>query len=66
MLLLSIVVAGFYPAIMVTSFKTSEVLKGKYVHSRSGIIVTRKALVAFQLLYGYLPDHLHLFLVNLI
>ena len=48
MLLLSIVVAGFYPAFVVTSFKTSEVLKGKYLHSRRGIL-TREVLVVFQL-----------------
>jgi putative ABC transport system permease protein len=46
---LSIFLSGTYPVFILTSFKTSEVLKGKYVHSESGIFV-RKALVAFQLL----------------
>jgi putative ABC transport system permease protein len=45
----SIFLSGMYPAFVITSFKTSEVLKGKYVHSKSGVFI-RKALVIFQLL----------------
>lgn len=45
----SVFLSGTYPVLVLTSFKTSEVLKGKYVHSGSGIII-RKALVLFQLL----------------
>jgi len=44
----SVFLSGIYPAFVFSSIKTSEVLKGKYVHSRGGIIV-RKALVLFQL-----------------
>jgi putative ABC transport system permease protein len=44
----SIFLSGIYPVFVLTSFKTSEVIKGKYVHSKSGIFV-RKALVVFQL-----------------
>ncbi|HBC79823.1 MAG TPA: hypothetical protein DCZ51_14420 [Bacteroidales bacterium] len=44
----SVLLSGIYPAFVFSSIKTSEVLKGKYVHSRGGIIV-RKALVLFQL-----------------
>ena len=47
--ILSIFFSGMYPVFVLTSFKSSEVLKGKYVHSRSGILI-RKALVVFQLL----------------
>jgi len=45
----SILLSGMYPVFVLTSFKSSEVLKGKYVHSKSGILI-RKALVIFQLL----------------
>jgi putative ABC transport system permease protein len=45
----SVLLSGIYPVFVLTSFKTSEVLKGKYVHSGGGIII-RKALVVFQLL----------------
>ncbi len=45
----SVFLSGIYPVFVLTSFKTSEVLKGKYIHSRSGILI-RKALVVFQLL----------------
>jgi putative ABC transport system permease protein len=44
----SIFLSGSYPVFVLTSFSTSEVLRGKYVHSKSGIII-RKALVVFQL-----------------
>jgi putative ABC transport system permease protein len=40
--------SGAYPVFVLTSFSTSEVLRGKYIHSKSGIIV-RKALVVFQI-----------------
>ncbi len=45
----SVILSGIYPAFVLTSFKTSEVLKGKYISSQSGILL-RKALVVFQLL----------------
>ncbi|MCU0379519.1 MAG: ABC transporter permease [Bacteroidales bacterium] len=44
----SIIMSGAYPVFVLTSFSTSEVLRGKYIHSKSGIIV-RKALVVFQI-----------------
>ncbi len=44
----SIILSGTYPVIVLTSFSTSEVLRGKYFHSKSGILI-RKALVVFQL-----------------
>lgn len=47
--ILSIFLSGTYPVFVLTSFKTSVVLKGKYVHSKSNIVI-RKALVIFQLL----------------
>lgn len=40
-------ISGLYPAIVLTSFKTVEVLKGKISGSRGGIIV-RKSLMVFQ------------------
>jgi putative ABC transport system permease protein len=45
----SVFLSGIYPAFVLSSIRTSEVLKGKYVHSGGGIII-RKALVLFQLL----------------
>lgn len=47
--ILSVFVSGTYPVMVLTSFRTSEVLKGKYVHSKSGILI-RKVLVVFQLI----------------
>jgi putative ABC transport system permease protein len=47
--ILGIFLSGMYPVYVLTSFKSSEVLKGKYIHSGSGILI-RKALVVFQLL----------------
>ncbi len=44
----SVILSGTYPVLVLTSFSTSEVLRGKYIHSRSGIII-RKVLVVFQL-----------------
>lgn len=44
----SIIMSGAYPVFVLTSFSTSEVLRGKYIHSKSGIII-RKALVVFQI-----------------
>jgi len=49
LLFISIVISGLYPVFVLTSFKTSEVLRGKYLHSKGGIY-TRKLLVLFQLL----------------
>lgn len=43
----SVVLSGTYPVLVLTSFKTSETLRGRYVSSGSGIVV-RKALVTFQ------------------
>jgi putative ABC transport system permease protein len=45
----SVFLSGAYPVLVLTSFKTSEVLRGKFLHSKSGIFI-RKALVVFQLL----------------
>ncbi|HBE40527.1 MAG TPA: hypothetical protein DDW27_04865 [Bacteroidales bacterium] len=44
----SILLSGTYPVLVQTSFSTSEVLRGRYIHSKSGILI-RKILVAFQL-----------------
>jgi putative ABC transport system permease protein len=44
----SVILSGTYPVVVLTSFSTSEVLRGKYIHSKSGIII-RKSLVVFQL-----------------
>jgi putative ABC transport system permease protein len=41
------ILAGLYPAIALTSFKTVEVIKGKITKSKGGIIA-RKALLVFQ------------------
>jgi putative ABC transport system permease protein len=49
LLVLSVFLSGIYPVFVLTSFKTSEVIKGKYIHSRGGIFI-RKALLAFQLI----------------
>jgi len=45
----SVLFSGSYPVFVLTSFSTSEVLRGKYIHSRSGMII-RKVLVTFQLI----------------
>jgi len=39
--------AGFYPAFVLSSFKTTEVIKGKIIKSRSGLSL-RSGLVVFQ------------------
>jgi putative ABC transport system permease protein len=44
----SVIISGTYPVFILTSFKISEVLKGRYIHSKSGILI-RKVLVVFQL-----------------
>jgi putative ABC transport system permease protein len=49
LLFLSVLLSGIYPVFVLTSFKASEVIKGKYIHSRGGILI-RKALVVVQLL----------------
>lgn len=41
------IISGLYPAFVLTSFKTVEVIKGKVSKSRGGIIA-RKALMVFQ------------------
>jgi putative ABC transport system permease protein len=48
LLISSVMLSGIYPVLVLTSFKTSDVLKGKFVHSKGGILI-RKALVVFQL-----------------
>ncbi|TFH48352.1 MAG: ABC transporter permease, partial [Bacteroidia bacterium] len=45
----SVLFSGTYPVFVLTSFSTSEVLRGKYIHSRSGMII-REVLVMFQLI----------------
>lgn len=45
--LCSVILSGTYPVFVLTSFPTSGVLRGRYIHSKSGIII-RKALVTFQ------------------
>ncbi len=46
-LVISTLVSGVFPALVLSSYKPISVLKGKYVHSRSGTIL-RKGLVVFQ------------------
>jgi putative ABC transport system permease protein len=41
------IVAGFYPTIVLTSFKPTQILKGNFRHSKYGGLV-RKSLVVFQ------------------
>ncbi|MCJ7821379.1 MAG: ABC transporter permease, partial [Bacteroidales bacterium] len=45
----SVLFSGSYPVFVLTSFSTSDVLRGKYIHSRSGMII-RKVLVTVQLI----------------
>ena len=40
-------VAGFYPSLVLTSFKPAQILKGSFKHSKYGNY-TRKSLVVFQ------------------
>ena len=49
LLVVSTILSGVYPVFVLTSFKTEEVLNGRYAHSRGGILI-RKILVFFQLL----------------
>jgi putative ABC transport system permease protein len=46
-IVLGILLSGAYPAIMLSSFKPSAVLKGSYTHSAKGVFL-RKSLVVFQ------------------
>lgn len=46
-LILGIICSGIYPAVVLSSFKPSLVLKGNYTHSARGILL-RKSLVVFQ------------------
>lgn len=46
-LLLSIFLSAIYPAFVLSSFKPTAVLKGKFSHSTSGVFL-RKSLVVFQ------------------
>lgn len=46
-LLTSTLLSGFFPAVILSSFKPALVLKGKFAHSRGGISM-RKGLVVFQ------------------
>ncbi len=46
-LLLSIVLSGFYPAFVLSSFDPITVLKGSFSHSTKGVFL-RKSLVVFQ------------------
>ncbi|AUD07349.1 hypothetical protein CWM47_17040 [Spirosoma pollinicola] len=46
-LLLSILLSGFYPAFVLSSFDPITVLKGSFSHSTKGILL-RKSLVVFQ------------------
>ncbi|GAB2518466.1 FtsX-like permease family protein [Spirosoma aerophilum] len=46
-LLLSIVLSGFYPAFVLSSFDPITVLKGHFSHSTKGVFL-RKSLVVFQ------------------
>ncbi len=43
----SVILSGTYPVFVLTSFSTSEVLRGKYLHSGRGMFI-RKVLVTFQ------------------
>lgn len=45
----SVLLSGTYPVFVLTSFSTSEVLRGKYLHSGSGMLI-RKILVSFQVI----------------
>jgi putative ABC transport system permease protein len=45
--LCSVILSGTYPVFVLTAFPTSGVLRGRYIHSKSGIAI-RKALVTFQ------------------
>jgi putative ABC transport system permease protein len=46
-MLIGIILSGFYPAFVLSSYQPVTVLKGKYSSSRKGIIL-RKGLVVFQ------------------
>ncbi|MDD7888058.1 ABC transporter permease [Flavivirga sp. 57AJ16] len=46
-ILLGVLFSGLYPALVLSSFKPSSVLKGKFTHSTQGVLF-RKSLVVFQ------------------
>jgi len=47
--ILGVVLVGLYPALLLSSFRPAQVLKGKFYKSSSGIAV-RRSMVAFQYL----------------
>ncbi|MCL6295442.1 ABC transporter permease [Jejuia spongiicola] len=46
-ILLGVLFSGVYPALVLSSFKPSSVLKGAFTHSTQGVLL-RKSLVVFQ------------------
>ena len=46
-ILLGVLFSGVYPALVLSSFKPSSVLKGTFTHSTQGVLL-RKSLVVFQ------------------
>ena len=38
----SVILSGTYPVFVLTSFSTSDVLRGKYIHSKSGILIRKR------------------------
>lgn len=49
----AVLVAGLYPALTLSSFNPSEVLKGKFIRSSSGSLL-RKSMVSFQYMLAVL------------
>lgn len=46
-LMLNVILSGIYPAMVLSSFVPSQVLKGSFSHSKKGVLL-RKSLVVFQ------------------